>query len=117
LTLESGEFTFIRVDHQTRLQMGSVEVVIEAPFELVDNDGGHRLDPGDRAGLGPVLALFPGTVVSILAGPDSVLEVTFAGGARISVAPHPAYEAWSIVGPGTDLVVCPPGGGDLMIWG
>lgn len=59
------DMTFIRVDHQTRLQFGEFEVVIEGPFRVTAPDGSeHNLDPGVRASLGPVLALYPDALIT-----------------------------------------------------
>ena len=39
----------------------------------------------------------------------------FEGGARLTVGPDPAYEAWSVSGPDGALVVS-TAGGKLAIW-
>lgn len=49
-------------------------------------------------------------------------EIAVAGGltlalssATLRVDPDPGYEAWELRGPGTEMVVCMPGG-ELAIW-
>jgi hypothetical protein len=117
-TLGEPELTFIRVDYQTRLQFGSTQVVIEQRFDLTANDVLHSLDPANRSELGPLLDIYPDLLAEATADRDRVLRLAFVSGAQIVVPPHERYEAWSIVGPGTGLVVCTPGtyGGELAIW-
>lgn len=113
----AGELTFIRIDHQTRLQFGEVEVVIETPFVLTLAGTDHLLDPADRDGLGRLLGIYPDSLTSGQVEPDGTLVLHFAGGASVSVRPDPSYEAWSVVGPGSALNVCVPGAsGELAIW-
>ncbi len=115
--IADSALTYIRVDHQTRLQFGDAEVVIETPFTLTAAGVEHRLDPEARSGLGPLLAVYPNDLVAATARPDCSLVLDFVSGARIVIDQHPSYEAWSIVGPGSRLVVCPPAGaGTLSVW-
>jgi hypothetical protein len=111
------DLTFLRVDHQTRLQFEKTEVVIESPFLFTIGGVEYRLDPGERAGLGPLLSLYPDTLSSAVLDADATLRLGFASGAQIVVPPDRQYEAWQINGPGTYLVVCVPGtSGDLAVW-
>jgi len=117
LRFDSQDLSFIRVDHQTRLQFGGTEVVIESPFSLRAEDRELQLDPGDRASLGPILTLYPDSLASASVDEGGTLRLDFASGARIVVPQDPRYEAWQVNGPGTYLVVCMPGTtGDLSIW-
>ena len=117
LHLAGAELTFIRVDHQTRLQLGVTEVAIATPFRLRDAGKEHLLDPEDRAGLGPLLAAYPTTLVEAAVTADLTLRLAFSNGALLEVPQHPSYEAWQVVGPGARLVVCPPAGaGTLAVW-
>jgi hypothetical protein len=50
LDLALGDVNFIRIDHQTRLQAGEVEIVIESPFTLRAEGSEYALDPGDEVG-------------------------------------------------------------------
>lgn len=103
--LVDRELTWIRVDYQARLQFGDAELVIETPFELRVDEQANTLDPNDRAGLGPLLTLYPGTNIDATMTPEGTLRVTFVGGACLTVPPHPKYEAWSLAG-----FWCTPGG-------
>jgi Family of unknown function (DUF6188) len=116
--IASEELTWIRIDHQTRLQFSDVEVVIESPFTLTVEGVDYPLDPEDRGGLGRLLHVYPDSLQSSRVGPDGTLRLEFASGISIAVPSDPQYEAWSIVGPGNALVVCIPGtAGELAVWG
>jgi len=118
LDIEDPDLNFVRIDHQTRLQFGDVQVVIESPFVLTIAGADHLLDPGDRCGLGPLLGLYPDSLTASRVGPDGTLLLNFAGGASVTVPPDVNYEAWSVNGPGNALVVCMPGtAGELAVWG
>lgn len=112
--LSGVDLSFIRIDHQTRLQFEDVEVVIESPFTLTA--GGVTASMDEREDLGPLLALYPDTLVSMSVGSDCRLRVSFVSGASIEVPADPQYEAWQVVGPGAALVVCQPGGEGLSCW-
>jgi hypothetical protein len=117
LGLTLGEVSFIRIDHQARLQVGEVEIVIESPFTLRAEGTEYALDPEERGGLGPFLALWPDELSTASAGSDGTLNLTFGKGAVLTVPPDPHYEAWQIAGPGTALIVCMPGTeGQLAVW-
>jgi Family of unknown function (DUF6188) len=115
--MSSEDLNFIRIDHQTRLQFGDVEMVIESPFVLTVDGIDYPLDPDDRGGLGLLLRVYPDSLRSGRVAPDGTLCLEFASGASIAVPSDPQYEAWSIVGPGNALVVCMPGtSGEFAIW-
>jgi hypothetical protein len=118
LQIEATDLTFIRVDHQSRLQFDGTEVVIESAFELRTAGEIHHLDPEVRAGLGPFLSLYPDTLSAGFVEPDCSLHLEFVSGAQIIVRQDARYEAWQISGPGRRLVVCPPvgGNGGLSVW-
>ncbi|MEQ1786128.1 MAG: DUF6188 family protein [Acidimicrobiales bacterium] len=117
LTFAPCDLSFIRIDHQTRLQFGNVEVVIETRFHLEAGRRRHDLDPEDRGALGPLLALYPTSLTVATVGADGTLTLGFAGGASIAVPPHPSYEPWQISGPGTALIVCGEGNPPtLSVW-
>jgi hypothetical protein len=117
LELPLGDVNFIRIDHQARLQVGEVEFVIESPFKLRAGGTEYALDPGERGGLGPFLALWPDELTVASADSDGTLRLTFGKGATLAVPPDLHYEAWQIAGPGTALIVCLPGTeGRLALW-
>jgi hypothetical protein len=107
---------YIRVDHQARLQFGPTEVVIGTPFVLVADGFQHALDPEKRHALGPLLGIYPDRLVKEAVDADGTLSLRFAGGAVLSVPPHPQHEAWQVNGPGNRLVVCSPSGEHLAVW-
>lgn len=110
------DLTCISISYQTRLQFEDIYVEIECPFVLSVGGIEHRLDPNERGALGPLLALYPAALEHAFVEGDGELVIEFAGGAQVLVPPHDRYEAWSVVGPGTYLLVCPPGGGDPANW-
>ena len=117
LDLTLGDVSFIRIDHQARLQVGEAEIVIESPFTLRAQGTEYKLDPGERGRLGPFLALWPDELTTASASADGTLNLTFGKGAILTVPPDPHYEAWQIAGPGTALIVCLPGTeGQLAVW-
>ncbi|MDQ1490676.1 MAG: hypothetical protein QOJ23_3190 [Actinomycetota bacterium] len=100
---------FIRIDHQARLQLDDVEVVIEGAF-VIEADGlVEHLHPAERNKLGPLLALYPGRLDSASIDDDGTLRLRFDRGAEVTVPPDSDYEPWQIVGPGSSMVVCMPG--------
>jgi hypothetical protein len=117
LGLTLGDVDYIAINHQTRLQVGKVEIVIESLFTLRAEGSEYALDPAERGGLGPLLALYPDELTMASTGSDGTLHLTFGRGATVTVPPDPHYEAWQIFGPGTALIVCMPGTeGQLAVW-
>jgi Family of unknown function (DUF6188) len=114
LDLTLGDVTFIRIDHQTRLQVGGVEVVIQSPFTLRVGEREYALGPGERGSLGPLLALYPDTLSAASTDSDGTLHLTLGSGATITVPPDPRYEPWQVVGPGSAMIVCMPGTEGLL---
>jgi hypothetical protein len=115
LELAHVDLSFIRIDHATRLQFADVEIVIESPFRLTTAYDASWLD--ERIDLGPLLAIYPTTLVSAEIDRDLTLRLTFEGDTTIEVPADPQYESWSVVGPGSRLIVCMPGGATaLAVW-
>jgi hypothetical protein len=115
LRLGPADLTFLRIDHQTRLQFEGIEVVIEEPFDLTVGTASHHLEPGERGGLGPLLALYPDRLEDASVDADGSLHLAFTSGARITVRPNAQFEAWQVSGPENYLVVCTPGGA-IAVW-
>ena len=117
LRIQPGELTFIRIDHQCRLQFENTEIMIETPFSLQVEDREYQLDPEDRANFGPLLAVYPNSLLSANVDSEATLRLEFESGARVIVRQDPDYEAWQVSGPDTYLVVCVPGTeGNLAVW-
>jgi hypothetical protein len=63
------------------------------------------LEP-ERQDVAAGLALFNTGVAAAIAYESGVLRMSFDGGRRLTVEPHPRYEAWT-VGPGSMVIVSP----------
>jgi Family of unknown function (DUF6188) len=95
--LAEPALSWIRIDHQCRIQFRQAELVIECAFTLQDNGAVHELESSQRVALGPLVALYPDTITQLTMSPDSTLLGTFASGRALTV-PHPRFEAWNIGG-------------------
>lgn len=92
------------------------EIRVETGFLLRAHDGDHRIVPGEDGAAATLVGELTGQVVTVGTADDTgALRVDFDGGARLIVEPDPAYEAWTVAGPGGLKVVCLPGG-ELSIW-
>jgi hypothetical protein len=87
--IDPPDLTFIRIDYQTRLQFSATEFVIEERFELITPEGRHQLDPSDRSSLGPLLGLYPSSLVSAESS-HGTLTITFEDGATLIVPTEPS---------------------------
>jgi hypothetical protein len=116
LAVDAPDLSYLRIDHQARLQFGDTQVVIESAFLLEARGVVHELDPGVRISLGPFLSLYPNVLSTLGVQRDGTLSLHFESGATVTVPPDPNFEAWQVDGPGTRLVVCPPGGSPLAVW-
>ena len=114
--LGGRDITFIRIDHQTRLQIDEFEIIIESPFLLRTLGGEFHLDPADRSGLGPLLNCYPGTLAGATIAADAALHLELADGTVLVVPPAEQFEAWQLRGPGAFLLVCLPGQGQVATW-
>lgn len=106
------------VDYAVTLRLqNDVVVRIEQPFVITTETGEERLIVPERDvdRLAPVLILARSTVTEGAAFDDGHLELSFAGGARVSVPATEDYEPWEIVGPGGLRIVSVPGG-ELSVW-
>jgi hypothetical protein len=102
--LDEPVLSFIRIDHQSRLQFGRTEVAIGSPFVVETRGVVHHLDPHRWDALGPLVALFPGVIRWLWTSADGVLTAVFRSGARMTVTPDPVTKAWSV-----GNVYCMPG--------
>ncbi len=103
--LDDRSLSFIRIDHQSRLQFGRCEVVVGSPFVVVIRGLAHHLHPQHWDELGPLVALFPGTVRWLWTSTHGQLNAVFNGGSTLTVPPDPVTTAWSV-----GSVFCLPGG-------
>jgi hypothetical protein len=117
LKLAPCDLTYLRVDHQARLQFGESEVVIGSRFVLQAGEVESFLDAEQRSALAPFLSLYPNTLTHASVDSQATLRLTFGSGATVTIPSDPQYEAWQVNGPGNSLVVCVPGNsGQLAIW-
>jgi hypothetical protein len=93
------------------------ELRIGDTFTFTTADGVEKsLQPEENpAGLGPVLGCTRTAVKSATAVEDGRLEMSFADGSSLHVAPSSACEAWELTGPQGSKIVSMPGG-ELAIW-
>jgi Family of unknown function (DUF6188) len=105
--LDDPTLSFVRIDHQSRLQFGRTQVAIGSPFVLEVAGTTYLLDPERREALGPLVALFPGSLRWLWTSAQGELTALFQSGAKITVAPDPVAKAWSV-----GSVYCVPGGAD-----
>jgi hypothetical protein len=113
--LDGLDLSFFRIDGETRLQFGDVELLIITPLKLRIDGWEGWID--ERVDLGPLLALWPDTLISATIGADGELRLVFRSGATITVPVDRSFESWHAKGPGKALVVCgPDASGRLAVW-
>lgn len=113
--LDGRNLSYISVSHQTLFNFDDFAVGVESPFSLTISPGTqYQFDPSDRGSLGPVLELYPTSLVRVSVE-GAALHLEFAGGATITAPPNDHYEAWYVNGPGDQYLVCTPGG-RFAIW-
>ncbi len=94
--LDEPGLSFIRIDTQSRLQFGRTEVVIASPFVLELKGTVHFLDPRRHDALGPLVALYPGTVRWLWTSLQGEMTVVFRNGNTVRVPPAASARAWSV---------------------
>lgn len=102
----------------TLLTTEGSEIRLETRFFIHDPEGNEWVyDPEAMApNTAALLSLLHDKVDT--ADADEVtgrLSLEFRSGSRLEAHPHPAFEAWTYVGPGGERCVCLPGGG-LSYW-
>ena len=118
LGLRGKSLQSVLVEHTVRMQLSDVYfIVVESPLRLEIHGDSLSLSPEEDRddALQALRQLVDRTVEDATADDVGALHLTFEGGARLTVEPDPAYEAWSVSGPGGALVVSTPGG-KLAIW-
>ena len=118
LGLRGKSLQSVVIEHTVRMQLSDVYfIVIESPFRLESHGDSFSLSPEDESddALQPLRQLVGHTIEEATADEAGALHVIFEGGARLTVEPDAAYEAWSVSGPDGALVVS-TAGGKLAIW-
>jgi hypothetical protein len=118
LGLHGKSLQSVVIEHTVRMQLSDVYfIVIESPFRLDIQGDSYSLSPEEEpdAVLQALRQLVGHTIEEATADAAGALHVIFEGGARLTVEPDPAYEAWSVSGPDGALVVS-TAAGKLAIW-
>ena len=118
LGLHGKRLQSVLIEHTVRMQLSDVYfIVIESPFRLDIHGDNYLLSPDEEPddALQALRQLVGHTIEEATADAAGALHVIFEGGARLTVEPDPAYEAWSVSGPDGALVVS-TAGGKLAIW-
>jgi hypothetical protein len=102
--LDEPDLSFLRIDHRSTLQFGATEVAIDTAFTLELRGRTYALDPRQWDALGPLVALYPGTIRWLWTSQEGELTAVFTTGATVSVSPDPVARAWSV-----GNVACLPG--------
>jgi hypothetical protein len=114
LRLEGQRVTKVCFDYAVTLATESgFELRLETLFVIHDPDDEQAsVDPeAPRELAAHVLEILQQLIDSADVEPSGALTVRFVDGHEIVVPPHPEFEAWSVVGPSGQRVVCLPGGG------
>jgi len=118
LGLRGASLQSARLEYTVTMQLSDAYcIVVEAPFRLDIHGDSFSLSPQQESGdaLQLLRQLVGHTIEEATADAAGALHVIFEGGARLTVEPDPAYEAWSVSGPDGALVVS-TAGGKLAIW-
>jgi hypothetical protein len=114
LVLGERELVKIDTEHMVRLLFGDFEIKIESPFTVTSQGRSHHCFENDS--LEPLLNIYPDSLVDTSLDAAGTLNLTFKSGVQLQVPPDPNYEAWQVVGPGKNLIVCVPGGREVAVW-
>lgn len=114
LVLGSRDLVRIDTENMVRLRFGDFEIKIESPFTVTSQ--GRTSHCFENDSLGPLLSIYPDALVDSNVDEVGTLNLTFRSGVQIQVPPDRNYEAWQVVGPGKNLIVCVPGGGEVAVW-
>lgn len=118
LGLRGKSLQSVLIEYTVRMQFSDVYfIVIESPFRLDVHGDSFSLSPEDESdhGMQALGELVGHTIEEATADAAGALHVVFEGGARLTVEPDAAYEAWSVSGPDGALVVS-TAGGKLATW-
>ena len=120
LRMLARQVTQLRFDHAVTLHLwqGDGEVTIRISTRFAVEYGGttFEVDPDAGDNLGAALPLLHAEGAEARATPEGGLEMRFAGGLRLTVAPHEAFEAWEMSDSRGAHVISTPGG-ELVVKG
>src|SRR5690242_6725668 len=114
--LAGDTVTQIRFDYAVTMVTERSELRIQTEFELVDQDGTHRIDPEDSGPFATrILATLHRLVESCEYTEAGSIQLIIAGGLAIAVSPDPEFEAWNLAIKRDRLLVSKVGGG-IAAW-
>ena len=113
----SGSIVEVRSNGVLKLLTGSGwHIDIESPLHYVDANGGRTIDARHPGIAETARELLVGKeIVSVRIDESGRLKVALDAKCTLTVWPDPDYEAWIIVGPDQEMLVCMPGG-ELAEW-
>lgn len=114
LRLDGQRVTKVCFDYAVTFHTESgFELRFETPFVICDTDGTRTsIDPDVPSELASrVLELLQRLIDSADVEPSGALTISFVDGQELEVSPHPEFEAWTVIGPRGERVICLPGGG------
>ena len=118
LGLSGKSLQSVLVESTVRMQVSDVYfIVIESPFRLDVQGNSLSLSPEEEpdVALQWLGQLVGNTIEEATADAAGALHVIFDDGARLTVEPDAAFEAWNVSGPDGALVVS-TAGGKLAVW-
>ena len=119
LRMLARQVTQLRFDHAVTLHLwqadGEVTIRIGGPFAVEVGGTTFQVDPDAGENLGAALALLHADGAEARATAEGGLEVRFAGGLRLEVAPDPQFEAWELSDSRGAQVISTPGGGLAVV--
>jgi hypothetical protein len=101
-------------------ELDRFELALRGTVRLLSAEGDAPtfVEPqGPRDQLGPLLGLIDSKVSAAAAAPDGTLYVAFNNSARLIVAADELLDAWSLIGPRSEQLVCLPGGDGVVSFG
>ena len=114
-SLEGQEIARICLDFAVALDtVDGTELRIEARFRVTSPDESRSvdIDPSDVRNAGePLVRLLHQRIVLAAVDESGALSLRFAHGERLDCEPDQRFEAWTLVTPGGERMVCLPGGG------
>ena len=119
LRMIARQVTQLCFDHAVTLRLWSQEgeVSVRIAGKLTVEYGGttFEVDPDAGENLGAALSLLHAEGAEARATEEGGLEVRFAGGLRLEVAPDPQFEAWELSDSRGAQVISTPGGGLAVV--
>ena len=108
-----------RLVNRLGVGVGELALVLDTDWEVwlsgsVDVGDAPPVEPTDLDGVAAHMPLLNAEVTDARIDERGCLAVTFDS-SSVRCKAHPLYEAWQILGPDGERIICMPGG-DLAIW-